>query len=70
MATWILVAMIAAGMFGFSVLPVLVVGAFSMAGLSYFLTRDQRIARCGLGFVVVLMNFVIVKALQAQPDVL
>lgn len=70
MAVWILVAMLAAGVFGFSVLPIMVIGAASMAGLSYLLTRDQRIARCGFGFAAVVANFVVVTALQTQPGIL
>ena len=68
MAMWIGVGMIAAVVFGFPMLPVLVIGGIAMSGLSFVLTRDKRIARIGLGFGVVVLNYLLVRNVLATAE--
>jgi hypothetical protein len=64
---WILAGVLAAGIFGFPVVPVLVFGAIAMCGLAFYLTRDGRLLRIGLGAVTVLANQVLVKVFFKDP---
>jgi hypothetical protein len=67
MAMWIIAGMLASMAFGFSMLPVLVIGALCMCGLTYYLTHDSRNARLGVGMAIVLFNYGLVTAVQRTP---
>lgn len=52
MAIWIILAAVVAVMFGFSLLPIMIVGAAAIVITAYIITRQATLLRLGLSFTL------------------
>lgn len=67
----ILIGMVAASIFGVSLMPILIVGAILQCGAAYAVSRNPVLYRMGLAFAMIVIGQVLViPMLLTRPDLL